>query len=97
MNQILPLILKETPHYKRKTFTNSESLQNKNESVKGRTIIFLMGGGGTIFQRFGHNIFLNFSSSKQFFSQILVRQTIYFFNLPEVKQFFHGLFSYLWN
>ena len=65
---------------------------------KGRTIIFLT-GGGTIFQRLGHNFFLNFSLSKQFFSEILVRQTIYFFNLLKSNNFFffHGLFSYLWN
>ena len=58
------------------------------QAIKGRTIIFLTGGGGTIFQRLGHNFFLNFSLSKQFFSEILVRQTIYFFNLLKSNNFF---------
>ena len=38
---------------------------------KGQTIIFLMGGGYTIFQRLGHSFFFNFSLSKQFFLKSL--------------------------
>ena len=54
----------------------------------GMNHYFSNGGGGTIFQRLGHNFFLNFSLSKQFFSEILVRQTIYFFNLLKSNNFF---------
>ena len=38
-------------------------------------------------EKLGHNFF-NFSLSKQFFSQILVRQTIYFFNLLKSNNVF---------
>ena len=72
-------------------FSELVSGDNKHEINKGRTIIFLTGGGGTIFQRFGHNFFLNFSLSKQIFSEILVRQTIYFFNLLKSNNFFSSM------
>ena len=52
---------------------------------------YFSNGGGTIFQRLGHNFFLNFSLSKQFFSEILVRQTIYFFNLLKSNNFFSSM------
>ena len=53
---------------------------------KGRTIIFLM--GGYHFSKAWTQFFLNFSLSKQFFSEIVVRQTIYFFNLLSQTIFF---------
>ena len=75
------------------------------EVTKGRTIIFLMGGGGYHFSKAWTQFFLNFRLSKQFFSQILVRQTIYFFNLLKSNNFFlswvysdiYGIKGYLSN
>ena len=58
--------------------------------LKGRTIIFLM-GRGYHFSKAWTQFFLNFSLSKQFFSEILVRQTIYFFNLLKSNNFFSSM------
>ena len=57
---------------------------------KGRTIIFLTGGGGgggTIFQRLEHNFFY-LLLEQAIFSQILVRQKIYFFNFLKSNNIF---------
>ena len=49
---------------------------------------YFSNGGGVPFFKGLDTIFLNFSLSKQFFSQILVRQTIYFFILLKSNNFF---------
>ena len=47
--------------------------------------------GGYHFSKAWTQFFLNFSLSKQFFSEILVRQTIYFFNLLKSNNFFSSM------
>ena len=56
--------------------------------ILGTNHYFSNGGGGYHFSKAWTQFFLNFSLSKQFFSEILVRQTIYFFNLLKSNNFF---------